>query len=102
MSAPSVPVTRGRVGDRVRRSDGRAKVTGAFAYASDLHADDQLIGVTLRSPHASALIRGIDVAAAPGRTRTSPCWRSTGSAITVNPWPSSPRAISPPRAPPPR
>jgi CO/xanthine dehydrogenase Mo-binding subunit len=55
---------RGGVGERLRRSDGRAKVTGEFAYASDLRADNMLIGVTLRAPHASALIRGIGTAAA--------------------------------------
>jgi CO/xanthine dehydrogenase Mo-binding subunit len=65
MSAP--PIIRhasGGVGERVPRSDGRAKVTGSFAYASDLRADQMLWGVTVRSPHASALIRGIDVSAA--------------------------------------
>jgi CO/xanthine dehydrogenase Mo-binding subunit len=63
-ATPAVPVIRDGVGARVRRTDGRAKVRGAFAYASDLHADAMLIGVTLRSPHASARIRGIDTAAA--------------------------------------
>jgi CO/xanthine dehydrogenase Mo-binding subunit len=48
----------------VPRSDGRAKVAGAFAYASDLHAEHQLIGVTVRSPHVSARIRSIDTTAA--------------------------------------
>jgi CO/xanthine dehydrogenase Mo-binding subunit len=60
----TAPPVRGGVGERLRRSDGRAKVTGEFAYASDLRADNMLIGVTLRSPHASALIHGIDTAAA--------------------------------------
>jgi CO/xanthine dehydrogenase Mo-binding subunit len=55
---------RGRIGERLRRSDGRAKVTGEFAYASDLRAEGMLVGVTLRSPHASARILGIDTAAA--------------------------------------
>src|SRR5918995_1860194 len=54
----------GEVGERLPRSDGRAKVTGRFAYASDLRAENMLIGVTVRSPHASARIRGIDTAAA--------------------------------------
>jgi xanthine dehydrogenase D subunit len=39
-------------------------VTGDFAYASDLWRDDMLWGVTLRSPHPHARIRGIDVSAA--------------------------------------
>src|SRR5918999_5283315 len=55
---------RGGIGERVRRSDGRAKVTGQFAYASDLRAEGMLVGVTLRTPHASARILGIDTAAA--------------------------------------
>jgi CO/xanthine dehydrogenase Mo-binding subunit len=61
VTAPAIP---GGVGERLRRSDGRAKVTGEFAYASDLRADNMLIGLTLRSPHASAIIRGIDTTAA--------------------------------------
>jgi CO/xanthine dehydrogenase Mo-binding subunit len=55
---------RGGIGERLRRSDGRAKVTGQFAYASDLRAEGMLVGATLRSPHASARILGIDTAAA--------------------------------------
>ncbi len=51
----------GRIGERVLRSDGRPKVRGEFAYASDLGADRMLWGATLRSPHPSALIRGIDI-----------------------------------------
>jgi CO/xanthine dehydrogenase Mo-binding subunit len=59
----AAPVRRG-VGERIPRSDGRPKVTGRFAYASDLRAENMLVGVTVRSPHASALIRGIDTSAA--------------------------------------
>jgi xanthine dehydrogenase D subunit len=55
---------RGRVGDSPARPDGTLKVTGEFAYSSDLWMDDMLWGVTLRSPHPSAWIRGIDVTAA--------------------------------------
>jgi len=60
----TVPAVRRGVGERLPRSDGRAKVTGAFAYASDLRADHMLWGVTLRSPHASARLRAIDTRAA--------------------------------------
>jgi xanthine dehydrogenase D subunit len=56
--------TRGGVGERVRRVDGVPKVTGAFAYASDLWADRMLWGATVRSPHPHARIRGIDPRAA--------------------------------------
>ncbi|HMJ32980.1 MAG TPA: molybdopterin cofactor-binding domain-containing protein [Baekduia sp.] len=55
---------RGLVGERLARSDGPAKVAGAFAYSSDLHVDDMLFGATLRSPHAAARIRSVDTAAA--------------------------------------
>ena len=41
----------GRVGDSPLRPDGTLKVTGEFAYASDLWHDDMVWGVTLRSPH---------------------------------------------------
>jgi xanthine dehydrogenase D subunit len=51
----------GGVGASVRRPDGIPKVTGAFAYASDLWADRMLWGSTLRSPHPRARIRSIDV-----------------------------------------
>jgi CO/xanthine dehydrogenase Mo-binding subunit len=60
----SVRVAPGGVGRRLPRSDGRAKVTGRFAYASDLRAEGMLVGVTVRSPHASARILGIETAAA--------------------------------------
>ncbi len=43
------------------RPDGDLKVTGDFAYASDLWMDDMLWGVTLRSPHPYARIRSVDI-----------------------------------------
>ena len=55
---------RGRVGDGALRVDGVPKVSGTFAYASDLHTDDMLHGATLRSPVAYARIRGVDVSRA--------------------------------------
>src|SRR3954454_12606653 len=54
----------GHVGARLTRSDGPAKVAGEFLYSSDLRVEGMLFGATVRSPHASALIRGIDVRAA--------------------------------------
>ncbi len=54
----------GRVGELLVRSDAEPKVNGQFAYASDLRAEGMLWGVTVRSPHPHARIRGIDVAAA--------------------------------------
>ncbi|MDF2708474.1 MAG: molybdopterin-dependent oxidoreductase, partial [Nonomuraea muscovyensis] len=49
------------VGESARRPDATLKVTGEFAYASDLWLDDMVWGVTLRSPHPSAWIRSIDI-----------------------------------------
>src|SRR5579859_1278654 len=54
----------GLVGDSPARPDGRQKVTGEFAYSSDLWLDGMLWGATLRSPHPSARIAGIDITAA--------------------------------------
>ena len=51
----------GRVGDSPQRPDGVLKVTGAFAFSSDLWMDDMLWGATLRSPHPSARIVSIDI-----------------------------------------
>jgi xanthine dehydrogenase D subunit len=51
----------GGVGTSPRRPDGTLKVTGEFAYGSDLWTDDMIWGVTLRSPHAYARIRSIGI-----------------------------------------
>jgi xanthine dehydrogenase D subunit len=51
----------GGVGTDAARPDGILKVTGEFAYGSDLWADEMLWGVTLRSPHPSARIVSIDI-----------------------------------------
>ena len=63
MTAPvSTPVrTDGGVGTDAARPDGTLKVTGEFAYGSDLWADEMLWGVTLRSPYPAARIRSIDL-----------------------------------------
>jgi xanthine dehydrogenase D subunit len=63
--------TAGRIGDSPLRPDGTLKVTGEFAYASDLWHDDMVWGVTLRSPHPHARIVSIDTGpalAVPGVT----------------------------------
>jgi CO/xanthine dehydrogenase Mo-binding subunit len=54
----------GRVGESVRRLDAIPKVTGEFAYSSDLYAAGMLWGHTLRSPHAHAVIRSIETSEA--------------------------------------
>ena len=52
------------VGGSPLRPDGTLKVTGEFAYASDLWAEGMLYGATLRSPHPRARILGIDTSGA--------------------------------------
>ena len=54
----------GRVGESVQRVDGIPKVTGEFAYSSDLYAAGMLWGQTVRSPHAHARILEIDISEA--------------------------------------
>ncbi|HEX9844377.1 MAG TPA: xanthine dehydrogenase family protein molybdopterin-binding subunit, partial [bacterium] len=44
--------------------DGVDKVTGHGKYSADVHFADELVGRILRSPHAHARIRSIDVSAA--------------------------------------
>lgn len=55
---------RGVIGESAERPDAAAKVKGEFAYASDLRQEGMLAGHTLRSPHAYARIRSIDVSKA--------------------------------------
>ena len=55
---------RGVATPAVRRSDATPKVTGEFAYSSDLHAAEMLWGKTVRSPHPHARILEIDVSEA--------------------------------------
>ncbi len=54
----------GLIGTSARRPDGRLKVTGEFAYGSDLWMDDMIWGVTLRSPHPYAKIKSVSIGAA--------------------------------------
>ncbi|MEA2783166.1 MAG: hypothetical protein QOK29_4710 [Rhodospirillaceae bacterium] len=57
------------VGTRPSRPDGIDKVTGRAMFGADMRASGMLVGRILRSPHAHARIRGIDVskaAALPG------------------------------------
>ena len=48
------------IGTRPIRHDGPDKVTGRARYAADIHPPGWLVGKVLRSPHAHAVIRGID------------------------------------------
>ncbi|MET8011707.1 xanthine dehydrogenase subunit D [Streptomyces sp. NPDC005271] len=60
----SSSATKGTIGESTPRPDGTLKVTGEFAYSSDLWHEDMLWGCTLRSPYAHAEIRSIDIAEA--------------------------------------
>src|SRR5215470_8129761 len=51
----------GGVGASPVRPDGRSKVTGEFAYGSDLWMDDMIWGATLRSPHPHARIKSVAI-----------------------------------------
>jgi CO/xanthine dehydrogenase Mo-binding subunit len=66
VSAPARRLELGRVGESVRRVDAIPKVTGEFAYASDLFAAGMLFGHTIRSPHAAARLKRIDTNEARG------------------------------------
>ena len=52
------------VGTSALRPDGTLKVTGEFAFSSDLWMADMLWGATLRSPHPRARIRSVDLSGA--------------------------------------
>ncbi len=52
------------VGTRPLRPDGVDKVTGRAKFGADMHVPNMLIGRVLRSPHAHARIKSIDVSKA--------------------------------------
>ena len=62
----AAPLRVGHAAPAKGRQDARPKVTGEFAYSSDLHAAGMLWGHTVRSPHAHARILEIDVSEAAG------------------------------------
>lgn len=64
MTTRIAPGVKAGIGTSPRRPDGEPKVTGNFAYASDLSSDGMLWGATLRSPHAHARLLKIDIAPA--------------------------------------
>lgn len=66
MSTPTVTIrrVRGGVGESVLRPDGIPKVTGNFAFASDLYAEGMLWGATRRAWLARARVERLDVAPA--------------------------------------
>ena len=52
------------IGQPVRRREDLRLLTGRGRYSDDINAPGQTYAVIVRSPHAHALIRGIDTAAA--------------------------------------
>ena len=52
------------VGTRPPRPDGLDKVTGRARYGADMFAPGQLVGMVLRSPHAHAEIKRLDISRA--------------------------------------
>jgi CO/xanthine dehydrogenase Mo-binding subunit len=52
---------RGGLGHSAARPDGIPKVSGSFAFSSDLFADGMVWGHVLRSPHPYARIRSVDI-----------------------------------------
>ena len=65
-TAPTRKLELGRIGEAVKRVDAIPKVTGEFAYSSDLFAAGMLWGHTVRSPHAHAAIVSIEISKAVG------------------------------------
>ncbi len=66
-AVPADPVTAradAGVGASVQRPDGTLKVTGEFAFSSDLWTADMLWGTTLRSTHPRARVRAMDITGA--------------------------------------
>src|SRR5947208_14001988 len=52
------------IGTRPDRPDGADKVTGRARFGADFNLPGQLLGKVLRSPHAHALIKSIDISKA--------------------------------------
>jgi xanthine dehydrogenase YagR molybdenum-binding subunit len=64
--APTLPINEKLhvIGKPAKRLDGRLKVTGRAQYTSDVRLPGMLWASVIRSPHAHARLRSIDVAAA--------------------------------------
>ena len=56
----------GSVGKAVRRREDRRFLTGKGRYVDDLHRAGELAAVFVRSPHAHAVVKAVDTAAAKG------------------------------------
>src|SRR4051794_29997319 len=58
------PETTRLIGTSITRLDGLAKASGRAKYPSDIRPEGMLFGVLLTSPHASAVVKAVDVEAA--------------------------------------
>ena len=58
------PATSARIGQPVRRKEDRRLLTGQGSFSDDINLPGQAYAVFVRSPHAHARIRAIDVCAA--------------------------------------
>ena len=67
------------VGDRPVRHDGFDKVTGKALYGADVLLPGLLHGKVLRSPHAHARIKNIDVSETNESLKNGPVIKKTGS-----------------------
>ena len=83
------------VGTRPLRPDGVDKVTGRAKFGADLHVANMLIGKVLRSPHAHARIKSIDVSKAQALLGVKAVPRGSGSASAT--WRPSLLPASPPQ-----
>ncbi len=64
MSRPPILTPRKTIGNPTPRIDAVQRVTGKATYSGDIHLPGMLYGRVLRSPHAHARIRQIDVSKA--------------------------------------
>ena len=57
------------IGASTLRKEDRRFITGQGNYVADIKRPDMAMGVFLRSPHAHAMIKAIDIKAAAGYAR---------------------------------
>ena len=71
----SQPATSNHIGQPVRRKEDLRLITGQGNFSDDVNLPQQVYAVMLRSPHAHARLRSIDVSkamAVPGVSRVPP------------------------------
>src|SRR5258708_5901753 len=76
------------VGTRPDRPDGADKVTGRARFGADFNMPGQLVGKMLRSPHAHAIIKSIDISAAEKL-------QGVKAVVTAKDFPDQPNVIVP-------